>query len=132
MSEKQPLDPLRGWTMKVPVDWSPPRTGNQRISEVDSQRMARLYDEGRMSLKNIAKIFDCSTWTVREHLKKYGVQVRRSGHKNEPTVTADQVQEMERLYVEEGQSLRKVAAIVGLSYETVRLHIKDLGQTKKA
>ena len=131
MSEPK-VDPLIGWTMKVPVKPSS-RKGRKGFTDHQAALMRSMYVHEKMSLGAIADHFECSTWTVREHLKRLEVPLRNTGgtsHFAQKEITSEQVKQMESLYFDEGKSMRAISKIIGCSPGTVKHYIKDMGEIR--
>ncbi len=91
------------------------------------QQVVRLYVEDCLSLEKIGARFKLDKATVRGILERAGVNRRYCGSRLPREQLTHRNQEIVRLYVEEGLTLREVGARVGLSGEGVRLILKEAG-----
>lgn len=89
-----------------------------KLSHVSRGELARLYEEERLSLRRIGKIYSVTNATVRRRMKEVGIKCRpqRSGYKlirnKLSSVSKD---ELVSLYYDHGFSLTQVAQKYGVS-----------------
>ena len=77
--------------------------------------------EGK-SAREIAEMFSCSSDTVRNRCRQYGLKLR--GYRRIKGLSKSLLQ---KLYVKEGKTIREVAKILCCSHETVRERCKQYG-----
>ena len=100
-----------------------------RIECLDKSVLQRLYVKEGKSTKKIAKMFSCSSSTVRNRCVQYGIKLGRLEGLNRAL--------LQRLYVKEDKSSREIAKILNCSSQTIRnrcrqfgIKLKPLGRTK--
>lgn len=96
-----------------------PRT-SKRI-HLDKAILQRLCVKEGKSSKDVAALLSCSSVTVRERCKEFGVPLKGQ---QLARITKEQLQ---KLYVTQGKSTREVAKVLGCSPETVRMRCKQFG-----
>jgi len=98
------------------------RSKGRKIFKIRKSVLQRLYvDEGR-SLKNIGEILSCSSYTISNRCKQYGIYLvnrKKIKELNKPL--------LQKLYTMEGKTVREIAKIIGCSREAVRNRCKQCG-----
>jgi len=91
------------------------------------KQVARLYVEEGLSLEEAGARFGLTPERVRQILERAGVRRRDGGASLSPEEEVQRDQEIVRLYVEEGLSLEKAGARLGLTSERVRQKLERRG-----
>jgi len=86
------------------------------IEELSEEILKRLYVTEQRSTTEIAKIFRCSSRTIRIRCKKYGIKLRPKGRR----IKELDKSVLQKLYVKEGKQTKKIAEIFSCSPGTVR------------
>jgi DNA-binding CsgD family transcriptional regulator len=96
-----------------------PKT-SKRI-HIDKAILQRLCIKEGKSSQEVAEVLSCSSVTIRERCKEYGVPLKGQ---QLGRITKEHLQ---KLYTTEGKSTREVAKVLGCSPETVRMRCKQFG-----
>lgn len=91
-----------------------PRT--KEIKGLNKPTLQKLYVQEGKSMKEIAEMFSCSPYTVKDRFRKYGIA------RNELSREV-----LQQLYVKDGKTIREIAEILNCSRETVRRRCKQFG-----
>ena len=89
---------------------------------VDKETLTRLYLKEKRSTRDIAQMAGCSPTKVRYRCIKYGIKLRVNTWNRKINIKKSVLM---KLYVKENKSLRKVAAILSCSSETVIKRCKE-------
>lgn len=82
-----------------------------------------LYIKGNKSTHEIARILGCSSETIANRCREYGIKLKGHGKRKEKIDKAT----IERLYVSEGKTLTGIAKILGCSYSRIRRYCLEYG-----
>ncbi|HEY1700191.1 MAG TPA: winged helix-turn-helix transcriptional regulator [Trebonia sp.] len=97
-----------------------PRPGTRRAEAPDTPRRIReLYENSRLSSREVAEILGLPERTVRERLRMYGVTARTRGGWNREDRTTVPADVLTTLYLEDGMTAAEVGAHLGVSANTV-------------
>ena len=89
---------------------------NDQYDDTNDADYIRLYNEGKSTL-DIAKIFNTSATTIRQHLVHNGVELRTATermwnyHKKEIPKDFDDYQKLYNLYIENGISKKRLKTV---------------------
>src|SRR5947199_10796566 len=100
-----------------------------KLTHDHDTELARLYAEG-WSLHQLAGRYGVHYTTIFQRLRRLGVKMRPRGARNshpQAPPTPAQLVEMIRLRSVEGLSCRAIGERVGLTMQTVRLHLNRQG-----
>lgn len=87
--------------------------------EMTRERLEQMYVHQCMTAKMIADVFGYkSTQTILNALRKHGIAARRGRIAQNPVTVPRDV--LERMYIQERKSCRKIAEEIGASEETIR------------
>ena len=98
-----------------------PRPRTSKRIHLDKAVLQRLCVKEGKSSKEVAAVLSCSSVTVRERCKEFGIPLKAQ---QLARITKDKLQ---KCYVSEGKSTREVAKVLGCSPETVRMRCKQFG-----
>jgi len=79
---------------------------------ISKEELYKLYVVEKNSMMSIAKRYGVCVETIRKHLKKYNIPIRKP-----PVITKE---ELYKLYITEKKSLRTIAKIYNVSKNTIR------------
>jgi hypothetical protein len=91
------------------------------------QLMAELYEAGRLSSRQIAAITGLPERTVRDRLRRYGIQARNRGGWNREDRRTVPAETLRTLYEQLGMTADEVGELVGASRTTVLRSAHTLG-----
>ena len=91
--------------------------------------LERMYIEQNKSLREIAEAFNVSYECIRMHLKKFKILRRNKGRKKLECMLS--VEELKRLYEEEGLSLTQIAKKANISLAAASKLLKEAGIAPK-
>ena len=92
----------------------PLRPKNSKLIEFKKSVLLRLYVQEDKPPRKIAQMFSCTSATVRNRLRQYGIPIK------DYKVTGLNKAQLQKLYVDEVKSIHEIAKIIGCSHETVR------------
>jgi DNA-directed RNA polymerase specialized sigma subunit len=97
-----------------------------------NQEIVRLYVEERLTLREVGARFHLSHERVRQILERAGVSRRSSSvHRLTPQELAQRNQEIVRLYVEDGLTLREVGERFGVTERQLSWVLKPAGLSRR-
>ena len=91
------------------------------------QRIAELYQVSKLSSRQIAEVIDVPERTVRDWLRRYGIQARSRGFWNREDRQMVSAGVLHELYQDLGMTAAEVAETIGASRNTVLRSAHDLG-----
>lgn len=91
------------------------------------QLMAELYEAGRLSSRQVAAITGLPERTVRDRLRRYGIQARSRGRWNREDRRTLPAETLRTLYEQQGMTAGEVGELVGASRNTVLRSAHALG-----
>ena len=94
----------------------------KEIKGLNRGTLQRLYVKEGKSTDKIAEMFSCSSVTVINKCRQYGIKLR-----GPRWIRGLSKSLLQNLYVKEGKSLREIARMLGCSHETVRKRCKQFG-----
>jgi len=94
----------------------------KEIKGLNKAALQQLYVKEGKSTDKIAEMFSCSSVTVVNKCRHYGIKLR--GLRWIRGISKSLLQ---KLYIKEGKSLREIAKILGCSHETIRNRCKKFG-----
>lgn len=103
---------------------SPPK----RRDDISDDQLRELYVTDQLSAPDVALRLDCGPSTIYHRLDRLGIPRRQSGHAPDRPDRSDLI----RLYVEEGLSLRQVAARRGVTAPAVAGWLRHYGIPARA
>ena len=86
------------------------------ISELTKEMLEELYIKKGKSTHEIARIHRCSSETIANRCREYGIKLKGQGKRRKKIDKAVLV----RLYVSEGKTITEITKILGCSYSKVR------------
>ena len=86
------------------------------IKELDKEILERLYIIENKSTHQIARIFRCSSETIANRCREYGIKLKGQGKRKKEIDKAT----LERLYVSEAKTVIEISKILDCSYSKVR------------
>jgi DNA-binding CsgD family transcriptional regulator len=92
-------------------------------SELDKATLERLYLKEDKSTHEIARVLGCSSETIANRCRTYGIKLKRQGRKRKEI----DKETLKRLYVTEGKDLKEINKILGCSYNKVWKSCLDYG-----
>ena len=66
---------LRRYGIPIEAPWE------RRAIKIDSEELRRLYSDQGMTIRQMAKYFRCSVWTVQWNMREHGIVALNAGHK---------------------------------------------------
>jgi len=90
---------------------------------LDKVTLERLYLKEDKSTHEIARALGCSSETVANRCRTYGIKLKRQGRKRKEV----DKETLKRLYVSEGRNLKEITQILGCSYNKVWKSCLDHG-----
>ncbi|MGH3198533.1 MAG: antitoxin Xre-like helix-turn-helix domain-containing protein [Streptosporangiaceae bacterium] len=91
------------------------------------QLIAELYEAGRLSSRQVAAITGLPERTVRDRLRRYGIQARSRGRWNREDRRTVPAETLRHLYEQLAMTADEVGKLVGASRSTVLRSAHDLG-----
>ena len=86
------------------------------LNEITKEMLEDLYIKENKSTHAIARIFRCSSETIANRCREYGIKLKGQGKRGKKINKS----ELKRLYVSEGKTLKEITKILGCSYSKVR------------
>lgn len=100
-----------------------------KLSQVSREELLKLYEEQKLSLRQIGKIYGVSNATVRKRMNEVNIKCRpaRSGYR----LTLNKLsgvsrEELLNLYISQGLSLPQIGEKFGVSASTVQVRMERL------
>ncbi len=97
-------------------------------NRLDKVTLERLYLKEDKSTHEIARALGCSSETIANRCRTYGIELKRKGRKR---IEIDK-DTLKRLYVSEGKNLKEIAKILGCSHNKVWESCQDYGIRSRA
>jgi transposase-like protein len=91
---------------------------------LDKETLKRLYIKERKATREIARIFGCSSSTIKDRCKKYGIKLRPSQKGKLKGLNKETVK---RLYLKEQKSINKIAKLLDCSTSSILYRCKKYG-----
>ena len=91
--------------------------------EITKEMLEDLYIKQNISTHRIARILGCSSETIANRCREYGIALKGQGKKKKKIDKETLV----RLYVKEGKNLNEITKIIGCSYSRTRNHCLEYG-----
>lgn len=96
--------------------------------DLPEEEVRRLYYDERWSQSQIAAHFGVDTGLISGRMRRWGMEVRTRQEYAAETGTRE---ELERLYYEEGRTLKQIAAHFGVTDGTIRNRMKGFGSGRR-
>jgi transposase len=99
----------------------------ERLGEDLGVYLRREYEENRKNLKEISLEIGAGSNTITRYLKEYEIRVRNLSEAQLPEDVNLSKEELEKLYIDERKSLKKIAKEKNVSESTITNRIKGFG-----
>ena len=90
---------------------------------ITKEMLEDLYSKQNISTHKIARIFGCSSETIANRCREYGIALKGQGKRKKKIDKGILV----RLYVKEGKNLAEITEILGCSYSRIRNYCLEYG-----
>lgn len=114
------------WLRAAGIELRP--SPSKRREDIADTELRDLYVAEQLSAPDIARLLDCGTSTVYHRLDRLGIPRRQDGHS---PVRPDR-SELNQLYIEEGLSLRQIAARLDVTPPAVAGWLRHYGILARA
>jgi len=99
--------------------------------EIDKKTLEKLYCKDKLTCYQIANILGVSETTVRRRLREYGIPIRRTSEAQLKVMKRPSREELEKLYIKLGMTLRQIAEIYGVDITTVHRWLRKYNIKRK-
>ena len=100
----------------------------RRSKGLNKVLLQKLYVKEGRTIREVAKILDCSRETVRRSCKEFGVPLRRPGNRKLEEINKTALR---KLYVKEGKTVTDIAKIFDCSVGVISHRVKEFGLKKR-
>jgi transposase len=90
---------------------------------ITKEMLVDLYINKNISTHKIARLLGCSSETIANRCREYGIVLKRQGKRKKKIDKESLV----RLYVKEGKTIAEITKILGYSYSRVRNYCLEYG-----
>ncbi len=93
-------------------------------TEINRQKVRELYEQG-YGYQKISRELACSEWAVRKYINDSGIKTMHFTQ-----CTDELVEQIRRLYLDEGKKIREVSEITGISFSKIKSILVRKGITR--